>query len=566
MLILNKLKNFSISFEKIILIYSIYICTFYNRPLFNKLHNYFQSSSTHSEIFEYFFFFKVYIVLIFILSIFFIIFGVRYFLRLLIFLLLLSSCIIYYFKQTYGIIVDQDIIESFFDAIKEKNIIEIKDLLNIKLFKAILLTVIIPFIPLFFIQIEYSSLIKEYIKRISLIIGMILFLIIMIAINYKDTSLTVRENRGANQEAIPHYSINSLFHIIKASVTKAPKFSILDNNPILLNPEEEIIGIIVVGETARADRMSLNGYNKKTNPLLEQQNIINYFEAYSCGTLTKTSVPCMFFLDDYDKFSETKAKYQQNTLDIINKAGGDVLWIENNSSCKGVCNHGTKRIDIITEAENTYDEVLVKITEEIILGQNTNIQDSVNNIKKYIDFSREQNKENYVNFIKKPKKRKLIVLHIMGSHGPKYFKRYPSKFELFKPSCKKNTPQDCSQEELSNSYDNTILYTDYILNELIEILKKQNKNSFLIYASDHGESLGEFGLYLHGVPISIAPKVQTHIPWLMWYSEKYKNNNNLTFKNQKEKITHEFFPHTILKSLKIKTTKLKEQKSLVRLN
>lgn len=565
--ILNKLKNFSlsISFEKVIFVYSFYIVTAYNKSLFDKIHNYFQSSSSHLEIFKYFFFFEIYVALIFFLVIFFLVFGVRYFLKLIIFLILLSSCIIYYYKETYGIIVGRGIIESFFDAIKERNISEIRDLLNFKLFKSILLTTIIPFIPLFFIKIEYSTYLKEFFKRIYLIIGMILFLIILVAINYKDTSLTIRANRGVNKEAIPHYSITSLFKTIKASFKITPKFEILDNNPGLLNPEQEIIGIVVVGETARADRMSLNGYSKKTNPFLEKQKIVNYPEAYSCGTLTKISVPCMFFLGEYHKFSETKAQYQENLLNIIEKAGGDVLWLENNSSCKGVCDNNIKKIDIVTDEEDVHDEVLVKITEEILTSEK-NHQNSLDAVKKYIDLGHNKNYDNYLNFISSKKKRKVIVLHIMGSHGPRYFKRFPKKFEIFKPSCKNNNPQDCSQEELSNAYDNTILYTDYILNELIEILIKQDKNSFLIYASDHGESLGEYGLYLHGIPTKLAPKEQLHIPWIIWYSKKYESFNNISYKNYKEKITHEFFPHTILKSLKIKSSTLKENKSLIRLN
>ena len=563
---LNKLKNYPISFSKIIFGYSIFIAFIFNSDLIEKLDKYFLSSSSHNSVFEIFFFFIIWSALVFFLSILLFILGGRYLLKPLVLILLLSATVISYYKQTYGIQVNQGIIESLLDAITEGNTGEIKDLLHIKLFISIVLTAVIPFIPLWFIKIHYPSLIRECVLRLSWVAGMLIFLVVMIAINYKDTSLTIRDTRGINKEAIPHYAISSIFSIVKKSLKTKPQYVTLDNNPVILSPEQEIVGIIVVGETARADRMSLNGYNKKTNPLLEKQQIINYTEAYSCGTLTKISVPCMFFLGDYNSFSETKARYQQNLLNIVEKAGGDVLWLENNSSCKNVCENGTKRIDIITDAENTYDEVLVKITEDIVLNNKTSADNSLNSIKKYIDMGRNVNASSFVNFKNSKKKRSLIVLHTMGSHGPKYHKRFPKEFEKFKPSCKSNNPQECTQEELSNAFDNTILYTDFVVDSLIEILKKQNKQSFLIYASDHGESLGEFGLYLHGVPVSFAPKEQVHIPWVIWYSDKYKKNNKISFVKSEEKITHEFFPHTILKSLKIKSTTLREEKSLIRLN
>ncbi len=287
----------------------------------------------------------------------------------------------------------------------------------------------------------------------------------------------------------------------------------------------------MVGETARADHFGINGYTKQTTPLLQKTNIINYTDAYSCGTLTKISVPCMFYIGNYDEFDVNRAKYQANLIDVITKAGTDVTWIENNSSCKNVCDRiKNKTIEIITDQENTYDVSMFKWIDAIL-----------------------KNNQN---------PRILIVLHTMGSHGPSYYKRYPEEFEQFKPSCKSNSPQECSKEELINAYDNTIVYTDYFLHQLIERLKKQNKKSFLLYASDHGESLGERSLYLHGVPVKIAPKEQIHIPWILWFSEQYKKEK-LQFVEPTNKITHEYFPHTILDALKIESKYLKKEKSLI---
>ena len=212
-------------------------------------------------------------------------------------------------------------------------------------------------------------------------------------------------------------------------------------------PAVVVFGVVIVGETARADHFSLNGYPRKTNPNLEKKNIVNYSDAYSCGTLTKVSVPCMFYLGNYDSYREQDARYKANLLDVISKASADVTWVENNSGCKHVCDR-VKLIDLtkILNKEN-YDEKLLPILDKIL----------------------KNNK----------RKRILIVLHAMGSHGPKYFERYPSEFDKFKPSCKSNNPQECSRQELINAFDNTILYTDHFVNLVIEKLEQQKKKSFL---------------------------------------------------------------------------------------
>ena len=163
----------------------------------------------------------------------------------------------------------------------------------------------------------------------------------------------------------------------------------------------------------------------------------------------------------------------------------------------------------------------------------------------------------------------LIVLHALGSHGPKYYKRYPDEFSLFKPACKKATPQECTDKEIINAYDNTILYTDHVISQLINYLKtKQAENdTFLIYASDHGESLGENGVYLHGLPYFLAPEVQTHIPMLSWFSESYIQNEKLDMANMKtlqnKEVTHDYLSHSLLSAFDVKTMIYKSDYDLI---
>lgn len=525
------LEKRNINFTTLILIYSFVITALFNHTVFIKLNELFTVDFKYSS-FEVFFLLLVFLTLFLLLVIFLLLTGTRYLLKPLIGFLLITSSIIFYYKQNYGISVDEGIILSGIDSIKEGNFVEITDLLSFKLLLFLIPMGFLPLIPLLFLRVIYPSVGKELLFRILGIVLILSSLLGLIYANYKNVSLTVRVVKDLNRQTIPHYFISSNIEVIKDSLKTKQTFVALKDMPTT-NTEEEMLGIIIIGETARADHFSLNGYSRETNPLLKNQDIINYTDATSCGTLTKTSVPCMFYLGNYNGFSVKKARYQSNALDIASKAGVDVLWVENNSSCKNVCER-IKTDIVITKKNDTYDELLI---------------------------------DRMLNFIKESKKKKkLIILHTMGSHGPKYYKRYPKKFGKFTPSCQSNSPQDCSQKELINAYDNTILYTDYVVNSIIDILKKKNVSSFMMYASDHGESLGENGLYLHGVPMKFAPREQIHIPWLMWYSDEYKKNNKIIFKNQDEKITHEFFPHTMMQSLKINSKTLKKNKSLIQLD
>ena len=151
--------------------------------------------------------------------------------------------------------------------------------------------------------------------------------------------------------------------------------------------------------------------------------------------------------------------------------------------------------------------------------------------------------------IAKSKKDIIIVLHQMGNHGPAYYKRYPKKFEVFKPACQNNQLEYCSQEEISNAYDNALLYTDYFLSKVIALLKKYDDNntqSAMLYVADHGESLGEGGLYLHGLPYFIAPDAQTHVPMLMWFSKEHELNIEALQKQKDKSWSHDNLFSTLL--------------------
>jgi lipid A ethanolaminephosphotransferase len=219
------------------------------------------------------------------------------------------------------------------------------------------------------------------------------------------------------------------------------------------------------------------------------------------------------------------ANSQDNVLDVLKRAGVNVLWRDNNSDSKGVALN-VEYQDYKTNATNTMCDVECR-DKGMIVG-----------LQKYIDSKKSGDI--------------LIVLHQMGNHGPAYSKRYPAEYEKFKPTCKTNQLEQCSKEEVSNAYDNALLYTDSFLRDTIDLLKKNNNfDTKMVYMSDHGESLGEAGVYLHGMPKIIAPQAQTHVGMVFWSADK-----NLTGKIMeiaKENYSHFNLPHMLLGMFHINT-------------
>jgi lipid A ethanolaminephosphotransferase len=301
--------------------------------------------------------------------------------------------------------------------------------------------------------------------------------------------------------------------------------------------------IMVVGEAARADHFSLNGYEKKTNPLLENKDIINFSEFYSCGTSTAYSVPCMFSIFDRDDYSYKKGISTQNVLDVLTHTKDiEVLWRDNNSDSKGVAlrvpfeDYRTSKTNTICEdnGECRDEGMLVGLDEYIKKNKGKDI---------------------------------LIVLHQMGNHGPAYYKRYPKEFEKFTPVCETNQLEQCTQEEISNAYDNALLYTDYFLTKTINFLKKYDKTheTALIYMSDHGESLGENGVYLHGLPYFMAPDSQTNIGAFMWFGEEMKKDIDMKklHKNKEQKYSQDNLFHTLLGLFEVETKVYDKSKDII---
>jgi lipid A ethanolaminephosphotransferase len=296
-----------------------------------------------------------------------------------------------------------------------------------------------------------------------------------------------------------------------------------------------------VGEAVRADHLSLNGYERETTPLLNKEKIVSFQHFASCGTATAVSVPCMFSSSGREAYDHVRSLHSENILDVLKHAGVNILWRDNNSDSKGVA------LRVPFEDYKTADRNTVCKDECRDEGMLIGLQEHIN---------------------KQTKGDIVIVLHQMGNHGPAYYKRYPAAFEKFTPVCHTNQLEECSQEEIRNAYDNAILYTDYFLASVIKLLKK-NDGKFttaMLYMSDHGESLGENGLYLHGFPYALAPDAQKHIPAVMWFGKKDLARKDLLKKHEQHTYSHDYLFHTLLGFFEVKTSVYRPERDILNEN
>ena len=442
-------------------------------------------------------------------------------------ILLLVSSAVNCFTYTMGIAIDSDMIRTVF----ETNPCEAFDFITWTNVGWVAVTGLLPAVLLAFCEIRYQSFKKELLIRFAcFFIAAAMIGGLSIPLTKEYASFFRNHNKARKILNTFNYIQSSIRYFQKISLAKR-QFVWLDREVTSKNPDRKSLMILVVGETARAMNFSLNGYARETNPLLSGQNIVNFRNATSCGTATAVSVPCMFSHKRRKEFDVDEAKITQNLLDVLSLAGYQILWLENDNGCKGVC-------------ERVETEYVVKS------GDRTHCEKDY--CRDAVMLSRLEER------MKSHDKNEMIVLHTMGSHGPSYYQRYPEAFRKFTPTCDTADIHRCSREEIVNTYDNTILYTDDLLSSIIDLAKQfPEREISLLYASDHGESLGENGVYLHGLPYAVAPQEQKHIPFILWLSDAAQKRVNyacLKTRAENSPILHDHLFHSILGFLNIRTS------------
>jgi lipid A ethanolaminephosphotransferase len=409
-----------------------------------------------------------------------------------------------YFVNTYGVIVDESMIGNVLNTKYE----EASSFFSLKLIIYIILLGVLP--SIFLIKAKIGKVTFKRFLTTSMLT--LLFAAVLAFTNAKNWLWIDKNSKQLGGLAMPWcYTVNiSLFYIHQSQENQK---EILLPDATIKDDKKSIV-VLVIGESARKQNFSLYGYQKKNNPLLSGTPNVFHFDATSCATYTTAGVKCILEHANTNELYEILPNYlYRNNAEVIWRTTN---WGEPPVHIKNYLNKDA----LMSQCKDDscgYDEILLS-------GLNEQIQAS---------------KKNKI----------LVILHTSTSHGPTYSKKYPKKFELFTPVCNSVELSNCSQAELINAYDNTILYTDYLLHSTIERLKQLKEySSTMLFVSDHGESLGEKNLYMHGVPISFAPKEQYEIPFIVWLSDSSRQ-----LKPQSQALSQNHVFHSVLSFLSIES-------------
>ncbi|MEO6030448.1 MAG: phosphoethanolamine--lipid A transferase [Burkholderiaceae bacterium] len=425
---------------------------------------------------------------------------------------LLAAAFGAYFMGSYGVVIDA----SMMTNVLQTDPREVRDLLSWRLLASVL---VLGALPLFLVArapLARTGAWRQLGRNLIAIATALLVLLALVFALFADLSATMRNHKSLRYLINPvnsFYALGQLGHASNARPAGPPLPIGLDAR-ILARPAGALPPLLVlaIGETARADHFALNGYTRPTNPELTKLGVRSFHDVTSCGTNTAASLPCMFSALNKSGF-EARERDHENLLDLAQRAGMAVLWLDNQSGCKGLCErvpHAYAR-DVAAGA--------TPLPAGLCDGDDCLDAALLHGLDARLDGLPAAARARGV----------LIVLHQMGSHGPAYYKRSPPERKPFQPECTTNVLQKCDRAALINAYDNSIAYTDHVLAQTVRWLehKAAHYDPMLLYVSDHGESLGENNLYLHGLPYALAPTEQTHVPMLLWLPEQTRADARL---------------------------------------
>ena len=460
---------------------------------------------------------------------------------------LISAAVGGYFMLSYGVVIDSTMMVN----VMQTDLRESRDLTSWKMLLAVLGFAVLPMVWLWRVQVKRVSVLRHIAHNILLFVAGCALSVLAVLPIYQDFASTMRNNIQLRFLINP---LNSFYAV--GDVLLKPLQSNANTTIVPLGTDAKLgksydyqpqspILILVVGETARSGNFGINGYNRDTTPAMNQLQknsdkrgeLTSFQNVWSCGTSTATSLPCMFSHLGKSAFEDNPQNYE-NLIDVLKRAGLAVIWLENQSGCKGVCDRilsvstGRQNDPKFCNTGECLDEIMLQqLSERLAVLPIDRIDKGV-----------------------------VVVMHQMGSHGPAYYKRSPEAFKKFQPECTTNILQDCTRAQVTNAYDNTLLYTDHFLNSVVTYLKNihPNAQSAMLYVADHGESLGENNIYLHGLPYAIAPDVQKRVPWISWLSNDFLQRFGISAaclnQEKNKRLSHDNYFHSVLGLLDIRTS------------
>jgi lipid A ethanolaminephosphotransferase len=442
-----------------------------------------------------------------------------------------------YFMLTYGVILDTPMMMNMLATDTR----EVRDLLNWRFAAAILVLGVLPGIWLWRQRIAFGAF-KAQLGRnlLGFVLALALAVIAVFAV-FQDFAALHRNHMALRSLINPLSSFYALAEIVTEPVWgRRGAVQPIGLDAQLAASSKPALIVLVVGETARSGNFAINGYNRDTTPQLMEldktEHVLSQTNAWSCGTSTEASLPCMFSHLGKAGYESSRERFE-SLLDVLQNAGLAVLWVDNQSGCKGVCD----RVAKASISGEQFDEAMLQGLDGRIAALPA----------------------------ERRAKGVVVVLHQMGSHGPAYYKRSPESMKAFKPECTNNALASCTKDEVVNAYDNSIRYTDHFLASTVKWLQANQGVAFggssraMLYVSDHGESLGENNLYLHGLPYAVAPDVQKRVPWITWLSREFVGQNKMNAHCLQErlnaKLSHDNYFHSVLGLAGVQTALYKRE-------
>jgi lipid A ethanolaminephosphotransferase len=461
-------------------------------------------------------------------------------------LLFITTAFAVNYMHKYGVFLDPSMMRN----VLRTDVQEARELLGWSLLPALALYAGLPLLVLWRVQLRRDRLVRAALVRALALLLAVLATTAGIWLTFHDLSSIMRNQKEVRYLLTPGNYLVSVASVLRSDARGATKPRTPVGTDATLGPRwagtanpRPLLVVLVVGETARAANWGLNGYVRQTTPeLAALPDLINFPQVDSCGTNTETSLPCMFSPWGRRQYDESRIRGSESLLHVLQHAGVGVLWRDNQSGCKGVCEGLPQQVmgkaddPALCDGERCLDEILLTGLDERLRATTTGPS--------------------------------LMVLHQLGNHGPAYYKRYPPAYQRFTPACEKADLRQCRRDQIVNAYDNAILYTDHVLAQLVAKLRAQadTLDSVLLYVSDHGESLGENNLYLHGLPHAIAPREQTRVPMVMWLSGGYAQRFGLDPRCLRERAAqpahHDHLFHTVLGLLDVRTQAYEPQMDL----